>query len=71
MGESTLTKDYVCLKPMEEYRDMPVAEMGHRRQEDLTNCPVPNRSYKIPRALRPSLKIIIVEKLGLDQGLYE
>jgi hypothetical protein len=28
---------------------------------DLSNCPIPNRSYKIPRALLPSLEKFIVE----------
>ena len=40
--KSTLTKDYVCLKPMEEYRDMPVdGNSAQRRQR---------RSYKLPRS---------------------
>ncbi len=30
-------------------------------KDDLTNCPIPNRSYKIPRALLPSLEKFIVE----------
>ena len=34
---------------------------AHRRQRDLTNCPVPTRSYKIPRALLPSFTKFIVE----------
>ena len=34
---------------------------AHRRQRDLTNCPVPTRSYKIPRALLTSFTKFIVE----------
>ena len=60
--QSTLAKDYVCLKPMEGYREMPIDEMVQiEDKEDLTNCPIPNRSYKIPRALLPSLEKFIVE----------
>ena len=55
--KSVLSKNYVCLKPMEGYRDMPIDEMVQiEDKDDLTNCPVPNRSYKIPRALLPSLE---------------
>jgi transposase InsO family protein len=60
--KSTLAKDYVCLKPMDGYRDMPVEEMVRiEDKEDLSNCPIPNRNYKIPRALLPSLEKFIVE----------
>ena len=60
--KSTLSKDYVCLKPMSGYRDMPVEEMVKiEDKDDLTNCPIPSRSYKIPRALLPSLEKFIVE----------
>jgi hypothetical protein len=60
--KSALSKNYVCLKPMEGYRDMPIEEMVQIEDKDhLTNCPVPNRSYKIPRALLPSLEKFIVE----------
>ena len=60
--KTTLAKDYVCLKPMKGYRDMPIDEMVQiEDKDDLTNCPIPNRSYKIPRALLPSLEKFIVE----------
>ena len=60
--KSTLAKDYVCLKPMDGYRDMPVEEMVRiEDKDDLSNCPIPNRNYKIPRALLPSLEKFIVE----------
>ena len=59
---STLKKDYVCLTPMDGYRDMPIEEMVRIEDKpDLSNCPIPNRSYKIPRALLPSLEKFIVE----------
>jgi hypothetical protein len=59
---NTLKKDYVCLKPMDGYRDMPIEEMVRIEDKvDLSNCPIPNRSYKIPRALLPSLEKFIVE----------
>jgi transposase InsO family protein len=58
----TLKKDYLCLKPMDGYRDMPIEEMVRIEDKvDLSNCPIPNRSYKIPRALLPSLEKFIVE----------
>jgi transposase InsO family protein len=60
--KSTLAKNYVCLKPMDGYRDMPVEEMVRiEDKDDLSNCPIPNRNYKIPRALLPSLEKFIVE----------
>ena len=60
--KSALAKDYVCLKPMDGYRDMPIEEMVRiEDKDDLTNCPIPNRNYKIPRALLPSLEKFIVE----------
>ena len=47
---------------MEGYRDMPIDEMVQiEDKDDLTNSPIPNRSYKIPRALLPSLEKFIVE----------
>jgi hypothetical protein len=59
---NTLKKDFLCLKPMDGYRDMPIEEMVRIEDKgDLTNCPIPNRSYKIPRALLPSLEKFIVE----------
>ena len=59
---NTLKKDFLCLTPMDGYRDMPIEEMVRIEDKgDLTNCPIPNRSYKIPRALLPSLEKFIVE----------
>ena len=59
---NTLKKDYLCLQPMDGYRDMPIEEMVRIEDKtDLSNCPIPNRSYKIPRALLPSLEKFIVE----------
>jgi hypothetical protein len=41
---------------------MPIDEMVQiEDKDDLTNCPIPNRSYKIPRALLPSSEKFIVE----------
>ena len=41
---------------------MPIEEMVRIEDKvDLSNCPIPNRSYKIPRALLPSLEKFIVE----------
>ena len=40
--KSSLTKNYVCLKPMEEYKDMPVDENSVQRRQ--------RRSYKLPRS---------------------
>jgi hypothetical protein len=41
---------------------MPIDEMVQiEDKDDLTNCPVPNRSYKIPQALLPSLEKFIAE----------
>jgi hypothetical protein len=60
--QQTLAKDYVCLKPMKGYRDMPIEEMVRiEDKDDLTDCPIPSRNYKIPRALLPSLEKFIVE----------
>ena len=57
-----LKKDYLCLTPMDGYRDMPIEEMVRIEDNvDLSNCPIPNRSYKIPRALLPSREKFIVE----------
>jgi hypothetical protein len=36
--------------------DMPIEEMVRiEDKDDLTDCPIPSRNYKIPRALLPSL----------------
>jgi hypothetical protein len=55
---------------MDGYRDMPIEEMVRIEDKvDLSNCPNPNRSYKIPRALLPSLEKFIdnlVIKTGWD-----
>jgi hypothetical protein len=65
---STLAKYYVCLKPMDGYKDIPVEEMVRiEEKDDLSNCPIPNRTYKIPRALLPSLEKFIVE---MKNSLY-
>ena len=41
---------------------MPIEEMVRIEDKvDLSNCPIPNRSYKIHRALLPSLEKFIVE----------
>jgi hypothetical protein len=32
--QSTLAKDYVCFKPMEGYRDMPIDEMVQIEDKD-------------------------------------
>jgi hypothetical protein len=40
--KATLAEDYVCLKPMDGYRDMPVEEMVRiQDKDDLSNCPIP------------------------------
>jgi hypothetical protein len=47
---------------MEGYRDMPIDEMVQiEDKDDLTNCLIANRSYKIPRALLPSLENLSLE----------
>jgi hypothetical protein len=47
---------------MEGYRDMPIEEMVRiEDKDDLTDCPIPSRNYKIPRAILPSLGKFIVE----------
>ena len=46
--KSTLAEDYVCLKPMDGYRDMLIDTMVRTKdKDDLFNYPLPSRNYKI------------------------
>jgi hypothetical protein len=45
--QQTLAKDFVCLKPMEGYRDMPIEDMVRIEDtDDLTDCHISSRNYQ-------------------------